>query len=135
MEFQIFHSILPVEPLSLRSTSQLTNTHALQRSSKRRKPLQKIASVQAHMLSVWKSINQHGNDWPLALCDSRTIDSQSDSVIADVVFHNRFIENQRFYYSPKHTWYYFKDLEDSEVLLFRQTDSEIEGGGGEKSCF
>ena len=71
-----------------------------------------------------------GNDWPLALCDQRTIDRQSDSIMADVVFYNRFTENERLYYNARHTWYYFQDLADDEVIVFRQTDSDIKGGGG-----
>jgi hypothetical protein len=51
--------------------------------------------------------------------------------MADVVFHDRFTENERVYFSPAHKWYYFKDLEDDEVIVFRQTDSALEGGGGE----
>jgi len=46
------------------------------------------------------------------------------------VFHDRFTENERLYYSPKHRWYYVKDLEDDEIVMFRQSDSAIEGGGG-----
>lgn len=72
-----------------------------------------------------------GNDWPLALCDHRTIDHSSESVAADVVFHNRYTENERLYYSPKHEWYYFKDLRNDEVIMMRQTDSDLEHCGGE----
>ncbi|KAF1813256.1 hypothetical protein P152DRAFT_395338 [Eremomyces bilateralis CBS 781.70] len=81
-------------------------------------------------VNVWKSLQGPGNDWPLALCDSRIIDHKSDSIVADVVFTNRFTENERLYYNPKHEWYYFKDLEDDEVILLRQTDSALEGAGG-----
>ncbi|OCK99206.1 uncharacterized protein K441DRAFT_539099 [Cenococcum geophilum 1.58] len=54
-------------------------------------------------LNFWKSFQGPGNDWPLALCDWRTIDRKSESITADVVFHNRFTENERIYYSPKHS--------------------------------
>jgi hypothetical protein len=80
--------------------------------------------------SFWKSLQGPGDDWPLALCDSRTIDHSSESIAADVVFQDRFSENERLYYSPKHEWYYFKDLGNEEVIMFRQVDSELEGGGG-----
>ena len=53
----------------------------------------------------------------------------------DVVYHNRFTENESLYYSPNHKWYYFKDLGDDEVILFQQTDSTIEGGGGKLYSF
>ncbi|OTA88361.1 hypothetical protein M434DRAFT_34838 [Hypoxylon sp. CO27-5] len=81
-------------------------------------------------VNVWKPLHGGGNDWPLAFCDSRTIDHTSESIVADVVFPNRFTENVRLYYSPKHEWYYFKDLMDDEVIIFRQTDSALDGAGG-----
>ncbi|KAI0114265.1 hypothetical protein F4776DRAFT_666933 [Hypoxylon sp. NC0597] len=81
-------------------------------------------------VNVWKPLQGGGNDWPLALCDPRTIDHTSESIVADVVFADRFTENVRLYYSPKHEWYYFKDLKDDEVIVFRQTDSALDGAGG-----
>ncbi|OTA55104.1 hypothetical protein K449DRAFT_438935 [Hypoxylon sp. EC38] len=81
-------------------------------------------------VNVWKPLRGGGNDWPLAFCDSRTIDHTSECIVADVVFPNRFTENVRLYYSPKHEWYYFKDLMDDEVIIFRQTDSALDGAGG-----
>jgi hypothetical protein len=39
------------------------------------------------------------------------------------------------YYSAEHTWYYFKDLRDDEVILFRNSDSTIENGGGKQRQF
>ena len=49
----------------------------------------------------------------------------------DVVYSKDFTENESIYYSPKQTWYYFKDLEDDEVIVFQQTDSALPNGGGE----
>jgi len=76
------------------------------------------------MHSFWKSFQGPGNDWPLALCDWRTIDYSSETVAADVLYFNRF------HYSSKHEWYYFKDLSDDEVVMIRQTDSDLGAGGG-----
>ena len=48
------------------------------------------------------------------------------------MYHDRYTENQRLYYSLKHKWYYIKDLGDDEVIMIRQTDSDLndfEGGG------
>ena len=81
--------------------------------------------------SLWKPLQGAGNDWPLALCDSRTTNRRSGAIAADVVFHNRFTENQLVYSHPAHQWYYFKDLGIDEVIMFRQTDTDLEGGGGE----
>ncbi|KIW28117.1 uncharacterized protein PV07_07799 [Cladophialophora immunda] len=81
-------------------------------------------------VNVWKSLQGPGNDWPLALCDWRTLDRPSESVVVDVVYSKDFTENESVYYSPNHKWYYFKDLQDDEVIVFHQTDSALPGGGG-----
>lgn len=81
--------------------------------------------------SVWKSLQGPGNDWPLALCDWRTLDRPSESLVVDVVYSKDFTENESVYYNPRHKWYYYKDLEDDEVIVFQQTDSSLPGGGGE----
>ncbi|KAG4418992.1 hypothetical protein IFR04_007853 [Cadophora malorum] len=80
-------------------------------------------------INFWTSFQGPGNDWPLALCDYRTIDYDTEAIAADRVYHNRFTENQRYYHSPEHKWFYVKDLGADEVLMFRQTDSSLEGGG------
>jgi hypothetical protein len=97
---------------------------------RRRNATWSIAWIQTS-LSLWKSIQGPGNDWPLALCDQRTIYHNSEPIVADVAFVNRFTENQILYYSPLHGWYYCQDLGQDELIIFRQTDSDIEVGGDE----
>ncbi|ETS74964.1 hypothetical protein PFICI_13448 [Pestalotiopsis fici W106-1] len=82
------------------------------------------------MVNLWKSIQGPGNDWPLAFCDRRTVDYDMDIVGEDLVFKSGFTEHARLYHNPRHEWYYFQDLQDDEVILFHQFDSELEGGGG-----
>ncbi|PVH82023.1 hypothetical protein DL98DRAFT_587032 [Cadophora sp. DSE1049] len=81
-------------------------------------------------VTVWKSFQGPGNDWPLAVCSSRSINHEQETIAADVVFHDRFSENVRLYHSPNHEWYYFKDLGSDEVLLFTQADTDLEGRTG-----
>ena len=49
----------------------------------------------------------------------------------DIVFDNRFNENSRMYYSDKHQWYYYADLQDDEIVVFQQMDSRVSTGRGE----
>jgi hypothetical protein len=81
------------------------------------------------MLSVWKSFHP-GNDWPLALCDDRTVNREIDTIASDVVHRDRYMENERIYFNQAHRWFYFKDLGDDEVIVFRQSDTNFNGGGG-----
>ncbi|KAK3695790.1 hypothetical protein B0T22DRAFT_438737 [Podospora appendiculata] len=69
-------------------------------------------------------------DWPLAICDAVTVDQNLDvepcdiisDVIADADSHE---ENFQVYHRPRHFWYYLGAQTASEVLLFRQYDSEL----------
>ena len=84
------------------------------------------------MHSLWKSLQGPGNDWPLALCDQRSVNHASDSIVADVVYHNRFTENEKIYHTPQQKWYYIKDLAGDEIIMFLQKDSNLKGGGGKQ---
>lgn len=94
-------------------------------------PVACLDGAHTEKCSLWKSFQGPGNDWPLALCDGNTIHGE-DSIAADVVFPNRFTENLRFYHNPSHKWFYVKDLAEDEVIVLRQTDSDMEGGGGKQ---
>jgi hypothetical protein len=59
------------------------------------------------------------------------MDYASDTIVTDVVYHDRFTENEKVFYNPDHEWYYVKDLRDDEIIMFLQKDSSIEGGGGQ----
>ncbi|KAF2786836.1 hypothetical protein K505DRAFT_343458 [Melanomma pulvis-pyrius CBS 109.77] len=82
------------------------------------------------VVNLWKSLQGPGDDWPLALCDVRTVDYEKDVVSQDLVFDNRFNENLRVYYSDKHKWYYYANLQDDEIVVFQQMDSRARSGRG-----
>lgn len=63
-------------------------------------------------------------DWPLAVCDVQTVDMDRDYIATDVVDRNGFTENYQVYFNPKHKWYYLNKQLPSEVVIFRQTDTD-----------
>jgi len=75
-------------------------------------------------LNLWKPLRGPLTDWPLALCDAQTVDKQWDCIASDVVTRTGFTENFQCYYNPDHKWYYLNNQLDSEVIIFRQTDTE-----------
>jgi hypothetical protein len=80
--------------------------------------------------SLWKSLQGPGDDWPLALCDVRTVDYEKDIVSQDLVFADRLNENSRVYYNKKQAWYYYPNLRDDEIIVFQQMDSRFPSGKG-----
>lgn len=81
-------------------------------------------------VNLWKPIKGPIYDWPLAMCDPRTVDHGVETVGQDLVEREFFNENARVYYSKNHEWYYYPGLQQDEMLIFRQSDSSLEGGGG-----
>jgi hypothetical protein len=77
-------------------------------------------------INVWRSIRGPIQESPLALCDARSIAPQ-DVVASDLVYPDRVGETYAFTYNPNHRWYYFPQLEPSEVILLKCYDSKEDG--------
>ena len=83
-------------------------------------------------INIWRSTKRGElvKMMPLAVCAMGSVDPQ------DIVFgdgqntHNikqyTKVVDQRIIYSAKQTWYYFPDMTQDEVLLFRQYDTRQE---------
>ena len=68
-------------------------------------------------------------DWPLALCDPRTLD-QASLQDGDTVFEDFVIENKLLQYDSRDKWYYASNQRTDEVWTFVQADSRANGLGG-----
>lgn len=83
--------------------------------------------------TIWRSISPPPQDSPLALCDLRTID-QNDLVLSDSYDANGsafdFTQFFTLRYDSRHRWTYFADLNQDEVVIFKQFDSAIPGPSG-----
>jgi hypothetical protein len=77
-------------------------------------------------INVWRPIRGPIQESPLALCDARSIAPQ-DVVASDLVYLHRVGETYAFTYNPNHRWYYFPQLESSEVILLKCYDSQDDG--------
>jgi len=77
-------------------------------------------------INVWRAIRGPIQESPLALCDARSIAPQ-DVVASDLVYPDRVGETYAFTYNPEHRWYYFPQLEPSEVILLKCYDSKDDG--------
>lgn len=77
------------------------------------------------MVSFWRVLRGPSNDWPLALCDHRTVDVNRDTIANDIVVAHGTgsIESSLLQHSPKHEWYYRSDMDVDDVIIFRQVDS------------
>ncbi|KAI1144799.1 putative CmcJ-like methyltransferase [Nemania diffusa] len=86
------------------------------------------------MINVWRPLIGPNDDWPLAVCDYTTIDVENDIISADRLHHNRVCENQLLFANEKHRWYYVKNQQPHNLLVFRNTDSSGQRASESKTC-
>ena len=72
-------------------------------------------------LSIWRLLKGPNNDWPLALCDYRTVNPERDSLSNDILFREETGENMLLKYNGAHRWYYMSDQDVDDVIVFRNT--------------
>lgn len=71
--------------------------------------------------SVWRPRRTVEN-WPLALCDSQTVD-QRGLIAADRVRKQFVAETLWSVEDQRRNWYYWPDQSPSEIVLFKIADS------------
>ncbi len=93
-----------------------------------RPPMRRLAGY-----TLWRSISPPPQDWPLAICDIRTVRSE-DLVTADTIaYPGGLCRESEFYLlraRDRHRWCHFSDLGRDELLVFRQFDSGVNGPSG-----
>lgn len=86
--------------------------------------------------SVWHPLQGPLVDWPLAVCDASTVDFASDTIAGDVVDREAVFENTQVHFNPAQKWYYLPNQLPSELLVFKNADSEQKDGTTPgKGCF
>ncbi|KAL2862421.1 uncharacterized protein BJX67DRAFT_297534 [Aspergillus lucknowensis] len=81
-----------------------------------------IRTRRFQILNVWRPLVPSLRDWPLALCDMRTV-APDDMVEADLISPGFEGENIFLYFSP-HYKFYFRDRQScDQVWIFKQFDS------------
>ncbi|AEO67444.1 uncharacterized protein THITE_2088932 [Thermothielavioides terrestris NRRL 8126] len=73
--------------------------------------------------STWFPLRGPLNDWPLAICDARTVDREADLMPGDIVYTDWATENLQVHHSDRHKWYYLPDQTVDEVLIFKSGES------------
>lgn len=87
--------------------------------------------------STWRVFTPPPQDWPLALCDFRSValadglpntlyfvDELPDDPFGSVQGQRVAARGSEFYYNPAHEWWYFPEMTRDEVLFFKFHDSD-----------
>lgn len=89
--------------------------------------------------SLWRTFSPGPQDWPLAVCDGRTVRDEEtasntlfvvdefpvgDALTAPVEGEDQMIAATIFRHRDKHRWWYFSNMAADDVLLFKFQDSD-----------
>ncbi|KAG7087880.1 hypothetical protein E1B28_011928 [Marasmius oreades] len=79
------------------------------------------------IINLWRPISHPALDWPLALCDFRSVDMKKDFVPVDLVYRDKVGETFGVQWNPKHEWKYLRGMTPEEVVLIKCYDSIDDG--------
>jgi len=71
------------------------------------------------IINLWRPISHSALDYPLALCDYRSIDFDKDLVPTTLKFPERDGETFSVKYNPAHQWKYLRGMKRDEIVLIK----------------
>ncbi len=89
--------------------------------------------------SLWRTFSPPPQDFPLALCDARTVGSHEGipntmfvvdqlpdpkAMLADMPEESSALAAAIFHFNANHRWWYFSNMSAEEILLFKFHDSD-----------
>ena len=87
---------------------------------------EKLAKGRFQIVNVWRPLVDPVEDYPLALCDSRSLDPL-DLIDSERRAPNHTGEIQLAVHNPQQRWFYYSGMRPPEVLLFKTFDSNNTG--------
>ncbi|KAG1810568.1 uncharacterized protein BJ212DRAFT_1448637 [Suillus subaureus] len=79
------------------------------------------------IINLWRPISHAAVDWPLALCDFRSVDVEKDLAPVALLYPDREGETFGVKYNTKHQWKYLKAMTPEEFVLIKCFDSIQDG--------
>ncbi|KAG1883579.1 hypothetical protein F4604DRAFT_1575459 [Suillus subluteus] len=79
------------------------------------------------IINLWRPISHAAVDWPLALCDFRSVDFEKDLVPVALIYPDHEGETFGVKYNPNHQWKYLKAMTPEEFVLIKCSDSIQDG--------
>ncbi|GJJ11642.1 hypothetical protein Clacol_005878 [Clathrus columnatus] len=79
------------------------------------------------IINLWRPINHMALDFPLALCDYRTVSRENDLIPTILKSPKGDGETFSVKYSPRHRWKYLRGMRTDEIVLIKCFDSRMDG--------
>ena len=71
------------------------------------------------IINLWRPISHAALDWPLGLCDFRSVDMKKDLIPIALVYPDREGETFGVKFNEAHKWKYMKGMEPDEFVLIK----------------
>jgi hypothetical protein len=71
------------------------------------------------IINLWRPISHPAVDWPLALCDFRSVDQQKDVLPVALIYPDREGETYGVNYNSNQRWSYFQAVTENELILIK----------------
>lgn len=71
------------------------------------------------IINLWRPIGVPALEWPLALCDYRSVDPENDLFPVRIIFPDREGENVSVQHNRKHKWKYLRGMTPDEFVLIK----------------
>lgn len=82
-----------------------------------------VLSKRFAFINVWRPIRWPVHDWPLALCDARTV-RQEHLIATEIVYPDRSGEIYGLVHANGQRWWHYPDMALDEALLIKCYDSD-----------
>ncbi|KAF5340245.1 hypothetical protein D9611_007795 [Ephemerocybe angulata] len=79
------------------------------------------------IINLWRPIKNVAWEWPLALCDYRSVNPETDTLPIALIYPDREGETYGIKHNPNHKWKYLKGMTPDEVVLIKCFDSLQDG--------
>ncbi|KAF7368927.1 hypothetical protein MVEN_00218900 [Mycena venus] len=79
------------------------------------------------IINLWRPISHPAVDWPLSLCDFRSVDPEKDVFPVALIYPDREGETSGVKYNPNQKWTYFSGVTPDELILIKCFDSLQDG--------
>lgn len=79
----------------------------------------KLLTKRYQIINLWRPIGKPALDHPLALCDYRSVNPETDLVPTTLKYPDRDGETMGVLHNPNHRWKYLRGITPEEVVLIK----------------
>jgi hypothetical protein len=87
----------------------------------------KLLERRFQLINLWRPIANPALDWPLGLCDYRSVDYKKDTFPVALIYPEREGEIMGVKYNENHKWKYVHGMTPEEIVLIKCFDSIQDG--------